>query len=58
MHHVDGLAQDCSDSSALAMELLQTIEVKWCALVRKMVRSVRRKNHFLWNYGDKYEKYC
>ena len=24
MHHVDGLAQDCSDSSALAMELLQS----------------------------------
>ena len=24
MHHVDGLAQDCSDSNALAMELLQS----------------------------------
>ena len=24
MHYVDGLAQDCSDSSAIAMELLQS----------------------------------
>ena len=60
MHHVDGLAQDCSDSSALAMELLQSyakpsmsIDAKWRSRVRKMIR---RKTHFLWNYGDKYEK--
>ena len=67
MHHdVDDLAQDCSGSSALAMELLQsciyilcqTIDVKWCAQVRKMIRRVRRKTHFLWKYGDKYEKHC
>ena len=62
MHHVDGLAQDCSDSSALAMELglhkTNDLDVKWCALVRKMVRRVRRKTNFLWSYGDKYEKHC
>ena len=54
MHHVDGLAQDCSDSSALAMELLQSyakpsmsIDAKWSSWVRKMVRRVRRKTHIL-----------
>ena len=35
----------------------ETIDVKCCALVRKMVRKVRLKTHFLWNYGDKYEKH-
>ena len=38
MHHVDGLAQDCSDTSAFAMELLQyvlcqTIDVHRCQVV-------------------------
>ena len=54
MHHVDGLAQDCSDTSAFAMELLQSyakpsmsIDAKWCSRVRKMARRVRRKTHFL-----------
>ena len=38
--------------------LHETNDVKWCALVRKMVRRVRRKTNFLWSYGDKYEKHC
>ena len=51
---VDGLAQNCSDTSGLAMELLQSyakpsmsIDAKWCSRVCKMVRRVRRKTHFL-----------
>ena len=54
MHHVDGLAQDCSDSSALAMGLLQfyakpsmSIDAKRSWWVCKMVRRVRRKTPFL-----------
>ena len=42
MHHVDGLVQDCSDTSAFAMELLQSyakpsmsIDAKWCSRVHK-----------------------
>ena len=63
MHHgVYGLAQDCSDSSALAMELLQSCAkpsmssgargfVKWSA-------GQTKNEFYLWNYGDKYEKPC
>ena len=66
MHHVDGLVQDCSDTSAFAMELLQShakpsmsIDAKWCSRVRKMVRRVRRKTHFLSGIvGMNMKKHC
>ena len=45
-------------SNGFTIVLHETNDVKWCALVRKMVRRVRRKTNFLWSYGDKYEKHC
>ena len=45
-------------SKGVTIVLHETNDAKWCALVRKMVRRVRRKTNFLWSYGDKYEKYC
>ena len=45
-------------SKGITIVFHETNDVKWCALVRKMVRRVRQKTNFLWSYGDKYEKHC